>query len=604
MDTQTFLFITLDKIRPNAQNPRKLFEGEKFNNLVASIKEKGVIEPVLVRSLDGNGTYELVAGERRYRASKEAGLTEIPAIVRDLDDEAAFDVMTIENLQREDISELEEARSFQAWVKKHSEKAIPDLAQRIGTTPQHIRRRIRLLALPAAVLAAWEKGDLTCSHLEELFRISDAKRMENLAREIVAYNYSTKRLRDTINRDLIDLKKAMFDTKICKKCASNSFVQKELFGFDPGGKKARCTDAACFKKEQNNWLTADWDITPAAKKYGTNGFRFRDSGAFGWDKCTDLTTPYPECAECDKYVTAIEIDGTVCHPKQACLDPACERKLRQKNAKKDPRTGQTVTRHEYHGREFRERLYTARVPEIIRSVAVDDARVLRTAVAAMIESSRLASDMFRERYAKATPNYQFYTRHAWATLETLDGGTLENILKEMSTRILVEWNGDQAIRDKLAAHWGIDLARDWRITKEYLDAKTIAEIIVIGADLGIWDDPIAKEYREKVVGRKTLEACKKSELISIVLESGIDLAGKVPKEILDLGSEAPPPEPYRGEPGNFCEYCGKDLGDEDECAECAAAGKSDIRFCLECGTELQQDQDIDTEHLICPRCDG
>lgn len=136
------------------------------------------------------------------------------------------------------------------------------------------------------------------------------------------------------------------------------------------------------------------------------------------------------------------------------------------------------------------------------------------------------------------------------------------------------------------------------LVKKIINGRAvIPEIIEIGNEVGVFADPIAVEYLGKVLGRKSVEACQKKELISLFLESGVDLAGKVPKEILDLGEQKETPL-LCGEPGNFCEYCGKDLGDEDECSECATAGKSEILFCLECGSRLEPDA------KFCPNYDG
>jgi len=594
---QRFDIINCGLIRPNPKNPRSSFEGDSFNNLVASIREKGVLEPILVRPVDGNGTFELVAGERRLRASREAGMETIPAIIRIMDDDAAFEVMTIENLQREDISEIDEARSFKAWLDARGEKAIPDLAKKLAISPQYIRRRVRLLALPHAVLKAWETGDITYSHLEELCRVADQKRLGELLNSIVSYDMSTKRLRAEINRDMIDLGKALFDAKPCKKCAHNTIVQRELFGFDfAGGKKGRCTDPACFKKEQNNWLLGHWTETAAWKKYGTNGFRFYGSAAaleHGHYAIFEAL-PFNDCAVCDKYITVIDIYGTPVYPQRACLDPVCFRSHRTAAPDKG-KTG--ANKHAYHGREFRERFYRQEVPLRLARHTMDTSWVLRMAIAAMIEHCQSARHFFKEKYAAKTADYWFATTHAWSILEAMDYDTLAALLKEMSALSLVTWGGDQDLRDKVAVDMGIDLERDWRITREYLQAKTIPEIITIGRALSIFDDPIAKDYLAHVLRRKSLEACKKTELVSLVLESGIDLAGKVPAEILELGERAGLPLPA-GEPGNFCEYCGNDMGDADECETCS--GKEDLEpwYCIECGTHL------DEKVGSCPRCDG
>ncbi len=161
-----FREISLNEIKPNPANPRKRgVDGPAFDELVASIRQVGVLEPVLVRA-KGKG-FELIAGERRYRAccaiaETNGGLkaNSIPAIVRDLDDDQAFDAMMIENLQREDLSELEEAESFKAWIDKRGPESVDDLAQRTGIGSGYIRRRIAVLGLPEKALKAWDKGKI------------------------------------------------------------------------------------------------------------------------------------------------------------------------------------------------------------------------------------------------------------------------------------------------------------------------------------------------------------------------------------------------------------------------------------------------------------
>jgi len=146
MKDQTYQEVELSKIVSNPWNPRKTFSGPKFDELADSVRAKGVIEPILLRPLE-SGTMEIVAGERRYRAlcqvAQENGGLEaarIPAMVREFSDDEAFEIMTIENLQREDLTELEEAQSFQTYLNRKGKDALPELAERTGINPRYIRR--------------------------------------------------------------------------------------------------------------------------------------------------------------------------------------------------------------------------------------------------------------------------------------------------------------------------------------------------------------------------------------------------------------------------------------------------------------------------------
>lgn len=131
-----FCEIELTKICPNPKNPRRHYDARKLEELTASVKSKGVIEPIIVRPLKkGKAQYEIVAGERRFRAAAAAGLATIPAIVRELTDDDAYDFMLIENLQRDDLTEREEAESFKGYIGRHGEDAIAALAGKTGISP-------------------------------------------------------------------------------------------------------------------------------------------------------------------------------------------------------------------------------------------------------------------------------------------------------------------------------------------------------------------------------------------------------------------------------------------------------------------------------------
>jgi ParB/RepB/Spo0J family partition protein len=186
MSKVIFQEIPIQEICPNPHNPRKGFAGPKFDELVESIKQKGIIEPIIVRPIKGKKTpYEIVAGERRFKAAQALSLEKVPAIVRDLTDDEAFDFMIVENLQREDLTEMEEAASFKAYLGKHGKEGAIELAERTGLQPQYIRRRVAVLDLPAKVIEAWRKGKIVYGHLEQLLRVKEKDAREKLVSEVL-----------------------------------------------------------------------------------------------------------------------------------------------------------------------------------------------------------------------------------------------------------------------------------------------------------------------------------------------------------------------------------------------------------------------------------
>ena len=152
--------LPLNALHPSRLQPRKRFEPAAIAELSASIAEKGVLQPLLVRP-SANG-YEIVAGERRYRAAKQAGLSTVPAIVRELDDRQTLEVAIVENLQREDLNPLEEARAFKELIDfGMTQEAV---AKAVGKSRSAVANALRLLALPKAALTALEQGEISAGH--------------------------------------------------------------------------------------------------------------------------------------------------------------------------------------------------------------------------------------------------------------------------------------------------------------------------------------------------------------------------------------------------------------------------------------------------------
>ncbi len=174
--------IPLAKISESPLNPRKIYDKAQLEDLAKSIKELGVLEPVLVRPVKGG--HELVYGHRRFRAAKKAGLDAIPATIRELDDRQVLEIQVVENLQRADVTPIEEARGYVALVKEH-QVPVREIAVRIGRTEAHVYQRMKLTELPKGIQDALERGELATSVALAIARIPDGKLQERAAEEVL-----------------------------------------------------------------------------------------------------------------------------------------------------------------------------------------------------------------------------------------------------------------------------------------------------------------------------------------------------------------------------------------------------------------------------------
>lgn len=179
--------VPLVQIGANPDQPRKTFTESELSDLAASIKEKGVLQPILLRSVSNRPyLYEIVAGERRYRASKLAGLSEIPALIKTMDDSNAMEIALIENVQRENLNPIEEANAYKNLM-ECCDYELPDVSRLIGKSESYIRNMLRLSSLPDSVKNLVEQGELSASHART---IAVAENPEDLAHKIIAERLS------------------------------------------------------------------------------------------------------------------------------------------------------------------------------------------------------------------------------------------------------------------------------------------------------------------------------------------------------------------------------------------------------------------------------
>ncbi|MBK1836486.1 ParB/RepB/Spo0J family partition protein [Azospirillum sp. YIM B02556] len=190
--------VPIEFVHPGKYQPRRKFDDEAIQGLVESIRDKGILQPLLVRR-DGedSNSYELIAGERRWRAAQIAGLHEVPVIIRDLSDREALEIALIENIQRQDLTPLEEAEGYRRLMEEF-EHTQEDLARSVGKSRSHVANMMRLLALPDPVKSMVQDGALTAGHARALLTAPDPAAV---AREVVTRGLNVRQTEDLMRGD-------------------------------------------------------------------------------------------------------------------------------------------------------------------------------------------------------------------------------------------------------------------------------------------------------------------------------------------------------------------------------------------------------------------
>jgi ParB family transcriptional regulator, chromosome partitioning protein len=275
---QDFKLLALDLVVESKTNPRRTFDPKAMEDLTASVKEMGVIVPILVRPIGGK--FEVVAGARRYRASKRAGRDEIPAIIRELSDDQALEAQVIENLQREDVHPLEEAEGYQALLerKRHT---VESLAAQVGKSESYIWQRLKLIELIGTAKQAFLTDQITAGHAILIARLTPDDQKEALAHciqkvdvaegdrddwghkpkiesSLIPVRALARWIDDDIHRDLGRMPWDLKDEQLVPKAGSCAACPKRTGNtpalFPDVQKDSTCTDRDCFKEKFNTWL--------------------------------------------------------------------------------------------------------------------------------------------------------------------------------------------------------------------------------------------------------------------------------------------------------------------------------------------------------------
>ena len=191
-DNNGSVTLKISEIEPNRSQPRKEFDEKALSELAESISKHGLLQPLLVRPLPLGG-YQIVAGERRYRACRMAGITEVPVIIRELGDTETMEIALIENLQREDLTPIEEALGYQVLIDEHG-FSQEEVAQSVGKSRPAIANSLRLLKLPQSILDLVSDGKISAGHARALLTLEDERLMQELAEEIIKKDLSVRQV--------------------------------------------------------------------------------------------------------------------------------------------------------------------------------------------------------------------------------------------------------------------------------------------------------------------------------------------------------------------------------------------------------------------------
>lgn len=197
---KSIITLSINEVEPNREQPRKEFNESALSELSKSIEKNGVIQPILVRPVAG-GAYQIVAGERRWRASRMAGLTEIPVVIREMSDEEAAVFALIENLQREDLNPVEEAEGIRSLIEEFG-MTQEEAADRVGKSRTAVTNTLRLLKLPQNILSMVAKGKITAGHARALISLEDEGEMLKIANAVIDNNLTVREVEKTVKSAL------------------------------------------------------------------------------------------------------------------------------------------------------------------------------------------------------------------------------------------------------------------------------------------------------------------------------------------------------------------------------------------------------------------
>ena len=554
-----YVHLKLEQVVPSEVNPGGTRKG--IEELTASVKEKGIIQPIIVRPVKGNGHYEIVAGHRRYLAATNAGLEEIPAIVQELPDDEAIEVAIIENDQREDANPLDEAKAFKRLMENDEAETI---AARIGRTVGYVLGRVRLLGLCKEAKQALSNGKISLGHAQVLLRLSGKDEQRALLSDILSgengHGITVAAAKAMVRENSLALEDAPFDTKGCTSCSFRSGNQAELF---PELKDTdECSDRACFYKK----TLAYYRAKTKEKEYA--GFRvikdieeIKELGGFSGDKMKLIVpsvkeaSPYSypasyyppkyksKCEKCTDhhafYVYEEKVySGTRIEAGEICLNPKClaemlkeKEKVKQQAEKENTKKNDGLTEKparevnpltlRVHAEAARDRfMVTHLTPRVESSEALTKRFIICHMLDRFTYFSGNAKQVRDEIVKEICPPEYFKERKfsGWH-LYLLVMAVPEERLSDLLTKVVLATLPftDPKVLLHMTPEAGIDMTRDFVMDETFINTKTKAELLRMVKDLGL--------------NVAATEKNKKAEIVAAIQAQ--DLVGKATPELME-----------------------------------------------------------------------
>jgi len=536
--------VELKDIKSSPYNSRKTFDAEKMKELVASVVEKGILNPILLRT-KGN-KYEIVCGERRFRAATTAGLTEIPAVVRILTDQQALECMVIENLQREDVHPLEEAEGYEALMKKHGYKTVDDIAAKIGKSRGYVYGRLKLCELIPENRKLFYSGKFSPSVALLVAKVPPSLQLE--AGKYIANGGDWGRGEPLNYRDakgyieeklMVQIKEAQFDPKekglagkcSCVECPRRTGNDQLLFA-DVQGKDI-CTDPGCFEAKKNATVQREMSrlkekgktvISPEEAK---QLFRYRgdespdkkyialDEHDYSWPSGVTVRKMLKNNKDA-KIIYAIQpFTGKVIEMVDRSDLPGILKSAGIKTSAGGSSRGKDLTKAKRDNR-IRNAKYSLHVSKVS---TIDNQRVRNVIILDRIleDLDRNARDMRPREILKGIVKGTGKSwGDCWTITQLYELG--DQKVQELICRVILERSKALADDDLefLCESLGFSMAKDYAITKEYLEACTKDELVKLIKELGM---SFAQEA-----------SAPKKVLVEYVFKNAPK--GKVPKELI------------------------------------------------------------------------
>ena len=539
---EEYQVIDIKKIKPSPRNYRRSMDKQALEDLTASVKAKGILQPVLVRPIKGNGSFELVAGHRRHKAASMAGLDEIPTIVRTLTDEEALEIQVIENSQREDPNPMDEALGFKELIKigKHTAET---LATKLDRSPSYVTKRLRLLKLPKPAQNKLISGEIAIGHALLITSLKNTGDQKEYLEEIIDEDMTVSMAKRSLQDYSVMIKDAVFDIDKCNKCPYLSNNQTDLF---PDAKKTgECMDRSCYftrtydhyqaiikaRKKDGFTIITDQDKAMGHEKYNSRNSCFIPPDTkyhYGTIKPKRYKSECMKCFEHHTFYLYVEKPRHSSHRKEVqfgeiCFDKKCLLLMNKvetgsdKGASADSGNSQASEwKIEERARDCRNRFLRKELPAIVRKDSTLSTRLIIYHILENHKSFKGRSEIIKKYYPKYIDGQ--YEHKIYAVINEFPKKKLPEALVDILTAAID--TTDPSTLLLMTKEAILDMKKDFAVDQEFLQKKTISELV---------------EYAEQFRASLDLDLqgkSRKSDIINVFLER--DLRGILPAECVKV----------------------------------------------------------------------